>query len=478
MASNPQQIQSDIASSLSGASLGVNATYFNSVEQANIHPFYKRKIISVFGTSRLTSWIDVNTTPSTRPAMSFNHEEVGWSQDPIYAAAAASGLAGAPVTITLTAGSLAGGTSSPLSVGFTVLFKNDTFGEVTAIPAENQITVTPSQNQIISVGINEAFIFAPASFVAEGSCSGDSNLRFPPINFNSTMQPIRLDLTITDIAYASFSQEVTFFDWAAADGTSSPCWTHSALIDREVQMHNARELVLLTGQQYTNAGLTSLGHNSTNGVIPVIKTAGNFQPYDKNAGFQISDIKDMYITMEKNHAPRSYMFSMGVDLSVSLYDAIKDYFPNTEVAYDCFDGMAGGMGNDGKTAETGRMKSLAMGFNAVKFNNRDFYFQGNEIFTHPSFLGAPGFNYTGAAIAMPMTKMMNGNNEVGYVETPRLQGQCSPVLGYRHWVTDGTGIINSAYLGVTPCRRMVFSWWDTLGVEVFGARQLYFLQGQ
>lgn len=472
MASNPQQIQNDIASSLSGNTLGVNATYFNAVEQANIHPFYKRDIISVFGTSRLTSWIDMNSTPSTRPAVSFNHEEVGWSQDPIYASAPASGLAGAPVTITLTAGSLAGGTASPLSVGFTVLFKNDTFGEVTAIPAENQVTVTPSQNQIISVAANEAFIFAPASFVAEGSCAGDSSLRFPPVNFNSTMQFIRLDETITDQAYASFSQEVTFYNFAAADGTSSPCWTHSMLIDREVQLHNARELVLLTGQQYTNAGLTSLGHQGTNGVIPVIKTAGNYQPYDKNAGFQISDIKDMYITMEKNHAPRSYMFSMGVDLSVSLYDAIKDYFPNTQVGYEVFDGMKG------KDGETNEMKSIAMGFNAVKFNNRDFFFQGNEIFTHPSFLGAPGFNYTGAAIAMPMSKMMNGNNEVGYVETPRLQGQCSPVLGYRHWVTDGTGIINSAYLGVTPCRRMVFSWWDSFGVEVFGARQLYFLQGQ
>jgi hypothetical protein len=457
------QLQNNIASSLSGADLGISATYFNSVEAANIHPYYKREIIQPFGTNRLTSWVAMNSTPSTRPAMSFNHEEVGWMQEPIYSSGVVAGAAGASVTITLTAGSLVG-TKTPVAVGFTVLFKNDVFGEITSIPAENQIVVAPAKTtDVISVKANEAFIFYPASFVNEGSCAGNSMLRTLPTNFSGSMQFVRLDETITDEAYASFSDQVTFFDWAAGDGTTQKCWTSAVLIDREIQLHNAIELVALTGMSFTNGTLTALGHRGTNGIIPTIKTYGNLMPYDKNAGFQINDIKDMYKQMEKNKAPKEYIFSTGVDLSVELFDAVKNYFPNGAISYGAFGGSSA--------------NAIEMGFNSVAFNNRTFHFQGNEVFTHPSFLGAPNFNYLGAAVVMPATKMMVGGQEVGYIETPRLKGTCTPVLGYDHWVVDGTGIKQTGFLRATNCRRMVFSWWDTIGVEVFGARQLYFVQG-
>lgn len=457
-------LQNHIPSSSTGADLGVSASYFNSVEAANIHPYYKREIIQPFGTNRLTSWVDMNSTPSTRPAMTFNHEETGWMQEPIYSNAANTGNAnGASVTITLTAGSLVGG-KSPVSTGFTVLFKNDVFGEIIAIPADNQITVAPARaNQAINLAANEGFIFYPASFVNEGSCLGDSMLRTLPTNFQFTMQIVRLDETITDEAYASFSDEVTFFDWAAGDGNSYKCWTTATLIDREIQFNNARELVALTGLNFTNGTLTALGHRGTTGVIPNIKAYGNLMPYDKNAGFQINDLKDMYKQMEKNKAPKEYIFSTGVDLSIELFDAIKNYFPNGAISYGAFGGSSD--------------NAIKMGFNSVNFNNRTFHFQGNEVFTHPSFLGAAGFNYLGAAIVMPASKMMNGGKEVGYIETPRLKGNCSPVLGYQHWVMDGTGNIQTGYLRPTTCQRMTFSWKDIFGVETFGMRQMYFVQG-
>ena len=77
---------------------------------------------------------------------------------------------------------------------------------------------------------------------------------------------------------------------------------------------------------------------------------------------------------------------------------------------------------------------------------------------------------------MPATKMTSGGQEVGYVETPRLAGSCTPVLGYQHYVVDGTGIMQQGYFRVTNCRRAVFTWWDTFGVEVFGARQLFLME--
>ncbi len=458
------QIQGNIPSSFTSATdMGKSATYFNSVEAANIHPFYKREIIQPFGTNRLTSWIDMNSTPSTRPAMSFNHEEVGWMQEPLYASASVTFTAGAANTITLTSSSLAGGTKSPVAVGMAVLFKNDVFGVITAVPAENQITVTPSASQTFTVAANEAFIYAPASLVGEGSCAGASSLRFPPTNFNATMQFARLDEMITDEAYASFSSSVTFFDFAAGDGNSYPCWTHADLIDREIQFHNARELVTMTGMSFSNGALTGLGLRGTNGVLPIIRTYGNLQPYAANAGVQISDYEDVTIVMEKNHAPREYIGSAGIEFLIESTKAIKDYFPNGAVSYGAFGGS--------------QANAIEWGFTSVGMNGRTFHLQSNEIFNHPSFLGAPGFNYTGSAVFMPASKTTDkGGNQVGYIETPRLQGQCSPVLGYQHYVVDGTGIIQTGYLRPTSCRRMNFTWWDTFGVEVFGARQLFLFQ--
>lgn len=445
-----------------GSDLGVSAVYFNSVEQANIHPFYMRKIVQPFGNQRLTSYISENSTPSTRPAATYFHNETERFQQPIYVqttiAAAGAGL---PVTITIQPASLVG-TKSPLAVGFQILFNDDSVGQITAIPAENTFTIEPAlSTQTISVTAGEALVFFPVSNVTEGSCAGNSGLRKLPVLFNNSMQQVRLDETITDEAYASFSEEVTFFDWAGADGNSYKCWTSATLKDRETQFHNGIEMTALTGLQFTNGNLTGDGFRGTNGVLPIIRQYGNVIPYFGNAGVQVTDFEFMMTQAIIDKAPKSYIVSAGVDFVKDANKALKDYFINGAVTY----GNMGGEGN-----------SLSWGFDSYKFMGVTLNFQTNETFNDPSFLGAAGYNYRGSAVCMPTEKMVKGNANVNYVELVRLQGQCSPVLGYQHYVVDGTGMLQNSYFRPTSCRKMTFTWFDQIGVEVFAARHLYMFQ--
>lgn len=456
------QIQNNIASSLTGADLGLNATYLGTLWQNNLIPAWKKDVLNVFGTSRLTSWIDMNSTVSTRPATTFYHKEQGYMQDVLVASGAASGAAGAAVTITITAGSLAG-TKSPVAEGFTIIFKDGSVGQITDIASEATMEVTPAlSTQAISVADGESFIYAPASNVLEGSCSGNSATQVLPTTFTATMQSVRLDETITDDAWVSFSSEINYFEWGAADGKSYPCWTAAALINRETQFHNARELTALTGRSFSNTSLTGSGYLGTNGVIPVIQTNGNIQPYFAGAGVQIADFEDVCIQMEKQQSPREYISSGGVEFNRDAFKAIKDYFPNGAVSYGAFGGS--------------QENAIEWGFTSVGMMGRTFHLQNNEIFNHPSFLGAAGFNFIGSSILMPATKTTNAGQSVGYVELPRLSGNCNGTLGYQHYVVDGTGLMMKSNFLPTTCRRAVFTWFDKFGVEVFGGRQLFMFQ--
>jgi hypothetical protein len=474
-------VQSNVASSATGADKGLTTPYLGTLWQSlgsvannNIAPAWRREVTNVFGTTRLISMIDMFSSVSTRPSTTFYHREQGYAQDALIIQTTTSGAAGASVTLTITSGSLAG-TKSPVAEGFTVVFKDGSYGQITSVPTESTMVVAPAlSTQAISVTAGDSLIYAPASSVLEGSCMGNSAAQVLPTTFTNTMQQVRLDEEITDQAWVSFSKEITYTNWAAADGKSYPCWTTAALINRETQFHNAREVVLLMGRSYSNTTLTTAGYQGTNGIIPTIQSYGNIQPYFAGAGVQIDDFEDMCIQMEKQHAPREYIVSAGIECNRDIFKCIKEYFPNGAVTYGAFPN--GQMNLETGKSMTSQETAIQWGFTSVGLMGRTFHLQNNEIFNHPSFLGAGGYNFIGSAILMPATKTTNAGQEVGYVETVRLEGMCNGTLGYQHTVTDGTGMVSGQYYVPLTCRRIIFTWLDMFGVEIFGARQLFMLQ--
>jgi hypothetical protein len=194
-------------------------------------------------------------------------------------------------------------------------------------------------------------------------------------------------------------------------------------------------------------------------VIPAITSFGNTVNYTQGVGFQVTDFDSMMVTMEKNQSPSEYMVFPGVELSIQMQKVLKDYFPQGSMVYNTFGGSD--------------QEMMRWGFKGYNFNGRTFYFGKMGVFNNPAWLGVPGFNYIRSAVFMPGSKLMNAaGEEVNYVEKVVLAGN-GLEGGYQHYFVDGTGYFGTP---VNTTRTCTWTWFSTVGTEVFAAKQLFYAQ--
>lgn len=445
----------------------LNTTYFMALNSAQIHNFYKPEIIQTYGSDLITSWMDMTGANSTRPATTYYHYEDDRLNMPI-TTTGGSGAAGASVTLTIATGYTGSGVYDPTQVGYT-LFQAST-GNNYVITAVNTVTANahtvtiapPNATTSISIASGEQLVIVPIVLVGGCSTITNSSQRGTGVVFSNTMQQVRRDLCICDTDLASFSKSVEFFQTLnPMTGESTWVW-YSAEIGRvEAEFRNGIEFFLLTGQQLTNTALTALGYTGTTGVIPTITSYGNTQNYGAGVGFQIADFEAMDIVMEKNQSPAEYLCYNGVELNLQMQRIIKDYFPNGEVVFDSFDG--------------GKDQAMNWGFRSYGMSyGRTFHFHNMKVFNMPNYLGVAGGNYIGSGIWMPATKLKDGGgNMINYIEKVTLEGNGNN-LGYFHDFVDGTGLFSRNIASTTA--SVDFIWRAMVGIEVFAAKQLFYVQ--
>lgn len=453
-----------MANQVAGNLSCLTTTYYNTLHASQIHNEYKRAVIQTYGTDLLTSWMDMNSTQTRRAAQTFYHLEWDRLNIPI-TTTGGSGLAGASVTLTINSGYTGSGAYDPIAVGYSV-YDGTYYYYVSAkneavANAHTMTIVPPTPSVAISIASGQSLMVLPIVYAGEASCVTPNSQRGDGVIFSNTLQVVRRDFCITDLAALSFSEAVTFWDLLnPMTGKSDKVWFHTEIGRTEVEFRNAMEVLSLTGQQLTNTTLTALGFQGTTGVIPSIKAFGNTKTYAQGVGFQISDMKDMQLVMEKNQSSKEYIWSGGVELNMQVQDVIKEYFPNGAVTYGAFGGS--------------QDNALRFGFTSIGFNNRTIHFQNNRTFNNPAWLGNSAFNYIRSAIVMPADKMTNAAGEsVNYVERVILAGNGLDG-GYQHYLRDGTGFFSNVYL--QDCRKAEWTWWTTMGVEVFAAKQLFYVQ--
>lgn len=447
----------------------LTTTYYNTLHAAQVHNFYKEEIIQTYGSDLITSWMDLNSTNSTRPAKTFYHYEQDRLNMPI-TTTGGSGIAGANVTLTISTGYSGSGTFDPTMVGYG-LFQASTGNTFiitavnTAVANAHTVTVAPPTAAVaISIASGEQLVIIPAVFLGNCSTVTNSSQRGDGVVFSNTMQALRKDLCICDDDLASFSKAVTFFQTLnPLTGESTWNWYNAEIGRVEAEFRNAIEMELLIGQQLTNTTLTALGDTGTTGVIPSITSYGNTQNYAAGVGFQMSDLDSMNIVMEKNNAPAEYICYDGVELNMQIQKIVKDYFPNGAVQYDAFNGN--------------KDEAIRWGFTSISTSfGRTFHFHNMKVFNMPNYLGVPGGGYIGNGIWMPASKMKDGGgNMVNYIEKVTLAGNGYD-LGYDHWYVDGTGLFNPSQNRATTTKSVTFSWTTTVGIEVFAAKQLFYVQ--
>lgn len=447
------------ASLTSSTDMGVTSAILNTALVSQLHPLYKWKVVSTYGKSLLTSYIEMYGANSTIPSMEVRHEEQDRFQFPLISAGSYSGAAGASVNVTVTAGSLANGTKSPVTEGFTVMFKDGGTARVQAVLADNQYTLAPwDSTYAISVVSGTNMTFFPARFVAEGSLMGNSSYRFPPVEFRSYMNTIRMDEEFTDEVLFQFDQETAFYGYFnPLTGQTENKYYPSALGAVETQFRNAKELWALNGQVATNATLTGAGLRGTGGIIPTTKSYGTTVNYTGALGLQISDIDQMIIALTKNKAGDEYMVFGGKEFQIMKDKMLKDFFPNGALTYAAF--------NNDKDA------ALAWGFKSLTYSGYTFHFGDMEIFNDPSYLGASGFPYIGEALLMPAKDVVGDGIEGKHIEI--LHPTARPT--YEVTCIDGTGIFQKGMYKATNSQRAVFSYVDTMGVRMVAAKQFGYI---
>ncbi len=444
----------------------LTSTYFNTQWAAALHPYYDRYPLKQYGSDRLIDFVDtVAGTYWATPAMSVRHVEYGRLQEPIVANAAASGAADATVNLTLTSASLVN-SQTPVAVGWMVQLNDNDVAYVDAVnvganPAV--ITLRPFvAGQAISIAAGQSMTYAPAALVAEGSTAGLSALRQPPVEFINTLQTLRLDLAFTDEQAASWkANEMAFYNFPLPDGGNTQLWSVMAIMDRETQFHNARELFLLTGKNTTNTTLAAAGLRGTVGLIPAIKTYGNVQNYTGALGYTISDWRDLDMTITKNKGGNEYQLWNGKAFQQSAFDSAKAYLPNEALSMSLFGGS--------------KEAAVQMGFTSINVFGRTFHNHELSIFTDPAWLGNGSYSYDGNFIALPASQQNGQNVSAPRVQVARFTNGAANTMGYRHDYVDNINFFEGSKPSSTTMKCEM--WWiDTMGMAVKGAKQMYFGQ--
>lgn len=468
MATAPNIVQQGIASSLTSATdKGLTYSFVTGALATQFHPFYKQFVTNTYGNQRLTSWVEMYGANGVRPNRNFRHVEKGRLQEPLIAnAAAGPGAAGAAVTITLNAACLVNGTLNPLAVGMIVYFNNKTVGQVTAVPAANQITVTPyGATQSISVGIGEQFFYSTALVVGEGAVMGNSGLTYPPVEFLSSMDIFRYDETFTEEEMVAINQSIELYPFVNSEtGETIYLQYQSQIKDAEIMFLNSRELYLASATVASNAAITNTGVKGVTGIIPTIISSGTNKQYQNLVGFQISDLQDMSLVAKRNNSPMEYMWWGGAELNNQLQVSVKDWFPNGAVTYGAF--------GDSQS------EAIKFGYTSISAFDMTWHIKSLPLFMNPSFHGAAGMPYPRSAIVCPATDTFNNASQpVKYIEIVHLGNPEGMNLTYQLQIVDGTGLLNKSQYPATNTSRCTFTWKDTVGAELTAAKHLFYVEG-
>jgi hypothetical protein len=461
-------VQQDIASSLTHATnKGLTNSFVTAALATQLHPNYRQWVTNTYGNQRLTSWIEMYGANGFRTTMAFRHVEKGRLQEPLVANAAASGAAGATVTLTLAASCLVNGTINPCTTGMIVYFKDKTIARVDSIPAATQIALAPYKaTQALSIAAGEQMFFSAATVVGEGAVMGNSGLTYPPVEFLSSMDFFRYDETFTEEEMVAINSSIELYPFVNSEtGETITLQYQSQIKDAEIMFLNARELYLTSAVTATNTTITNAGIRGITGVIPTIISTGTNKQYANIAGFQISDLQDMSLVAKRNNSPNEYMWWGGSELNNQAEMAIKE-FQGANTGNSTYGAFAGSSGD-----------ALKFGYRSFNAFGITWHFNDNPLFMNPSFHGAAGMPYPRAAIVCPATNTFNNASKpVKYIEMVHL-GAEGMNLTYNLQIVDGTGILNKSQYPATNTSRCTFTWKDTIGCEMTAAKHLFYVEG-
>lgn len=444
--------------------------FFDLAWNAYKVPEYYEYIIQRYGNQSITGLMDMYGTKTTRADKTFFHMEDNRLHSTLVVDAQTAAGAGLPVTLTIAAGShVMGGAKSPVQPRFAVQFKDGKMGLVTVkdetTPGAHEITVEPfDTNYTISTSANETLTVIPANFVGAGSCVQPSQIKVPGFKYQNTMETIRTDLTIDGEMLAAWNGKMRVVKGVdKRTGKVTDCWWNELLGDYYQQFMNAREILLITGENITNSTLTGGAYNLTgfNGLINSIIPGGNVQNYSSSIGFKLTDWKLMALRLDRERACNEFYGEMGNEIFMDFQDELKAAFPNGAVSFASFNNNA--------------QAALKWGFSSFEAYGYTLHLRKLPLFTDPSLLGMTGSKFPGNAILIPACKTTdNAGDPTSYIQITHLAG-CGYERMFHHGVTGGASWLPET-MRTDACDSVTFTYLEQFGFELFKNNHFYYIR--
>jgi hypothetical protein len=390
----------------------------NFVSAYDVHkPDVLSKMFNRYGDQGSSWFLTLDKMGFLKPvaATSYSHYE-NELKNPTFKAVGgtAAGAAGASVNVVLVAADVNSTGQSYPRLFEIVFFKGGQLGIITNITVgagpsyTTTLAVTPlkTTDTIPAIGASEE-ISIISNAHSEGSDQPKGVVPGATKRTNYT-QIMKETLAVTG---TELTNQTWFDGWVEVPGSvngteqiaSGNSWYNLNWMDMEWRIGKQISGALLFGETTNNVTdpATGLPINTTQGLIPTIRSLGNTDTYVPGA-FSVTDFDAYGRTLDREYAGDYVLGLVSKSFSDEIENTMVAYLANTNIIYEVEQQVGSRLGVDGK--------SISIDFNYLKKSNRTFMFKRMMEFSNRQTFGITGSVTDGYGVFIPMNKQKDAKS--------------------------------------------------------------------
>lgn len=419
----------------------------------NVHAL--DKFYETYGWAPYSSLAELMGNEEKSPNKQFSwYQSRGRALGFVTASATVAGAAGAPVTVTVGAGSYSqSGTKSLPSLG--MIFRNSRTGFDARVSAVPNKTTANAHTFVLtplvatqSAGVTAGDELLGRGFVYLGEQSDKTETIIRNIDkYNNYCTEIRSDDTIGDLADA---EKVEF----QINGQYS--YTYKQLRDTNLRLMMERDLLIFEGTQTTNLPYAEEG---SNGVIKQVQANGINMDYTT---WNLAQFATLNRALNSVGAPKEY-------------DILSDNAAMVEMQNSIFTEINGGGIVYASQAGTRNGIDLNRDFTSLNIYSRKYNFSNYGLFDEQTMYGSAGLGVRNRfSLLMPTGKTSSSREDGSTVTLPRFSVMYQTPFNSNKWHMKENGLFSDG--GGTRAER-IYTTIGYFGARVIGAQQYAIIKG-
>lgn len=389
-----------------GKTAGGNLTesYISAVDLAHTFDVYPEMLdrYGNFGGSNFLTFFEDNGLAKVTDQSNFYWYEKNWYlQGQLIGAASTVGTAGVGVAgsviITVAASSIDERVS--VRVGDMLIFNDGKTGYVTAVTnaATGVLAVQPqagvSAGDLAATAANGTYFGIYSNANIDGS-GPRTSLVSKPLMFTNNTQMFRDDFVI------SGTEEANKMSFKGTDGKQY--YYYEGEVEALARFRQSIMFGLLLNPSTTQLDGTGVGNAVpvTQGLLSKIEQDGINYNIATGGQFGITDFRNIALALDAESVGNEINFYTGNELGTQVTDNIANSFRNGGIVFNTFGG-----------GDTGKKKSVELGFDSFIYNGRSFHMQKLAALYHPQITALPGFtSFASGGFMCPVDKQIDAKS--------------------------------------------------------------------